>query len=90
MKIVPIIPDYLVQLKNKAQKSVSPCQNATLHDQNNSYSSYIIFEKSLNATFGRFVRQDLLDENDEIGFLFSSKALVQLTVNPFVGSLINK
>ncbi|RWS05864.1 hypothetical protein B4U79_18147 [Dinothrombium tinctorium] len=31
-----------------------------------------------------------VDENAEIGFLFSSKALMQLLLNPFVGKLINR
>lgn len=32
----------------------------------------------------------LMDENIRVGLLFASKALVQLTVNPFVGLLTNR
>jgi DHA1 family solute carrier family 18 vesicular amine transporter 1/2 len=33
---------------------------------------------------------ELLEENVETGFMFASKAVVQLIANPFVGPLTNR
>ena len=34
--------------------------------------------------------RELLNENQEVGVMFASKAFVQLVANPFIGRLTNK
>lgn len=34
--------------------------------------------------------QNIINENEEVGLLFASKAIVQLIVNPIVGPLTNR
>ena len=33
---------------------------------------------------------DIVNENQEVGVMFASKAFVQLIANPFIGKLTNK
>jgi hypothetical protein len=40
--------------------------------------------------FGIRKHNELLEENVETGFMFASKAVVQLITNPFVGPLTNR
>ncbi len=37
-----------------------------------------------------FVPEQAINENSKIGWLFASKAIVQLLANPFIGPLTNR
>lgn len=93
---VPIIPDYLLDIdKHELEES--------LHRKNESFyengTGLLVLESikvSENSTVISFAKRILqlplaaVNENSKVGWLLSSKALVQLIANPFIGPLSNK
>jgi len=84
--VVPIIPDFLIDLE-----WVEKYHNSTgLWN----YSDEALLNSTLLSSDGLDVRvlpeQLLLDVNSRVGWLFSSKAIVQLVANPFIGPVTNR
>ncbi|OQV25559.1 Synaptic vesicular amine transporter [Hypsibius exemplaris] len=79
--VVPILPDYLYELEHSSTASGNLQEQLSI-DEPDDYSEYI---ESTSTTQRTFIAADLLNENSRIGLLFSSKAFVQLFVNPCVG-----
>ena len=84
---MPILPDYLYAIEHE---STSPASSKKINegppDQPLGYEDDENATALIEATSRRtFVAADLLNENSRIGLLFSSKAFVQLFVNPCVG-----
>lgn len=75
MVILPIIPEYLKYLPNTTSDVTSTKPASFLNSTTTTAKSPITFEYS---------RNDLA-----VGFLFATKPLIQLIVNPFSGTLID-
>ncbi|XP_014662220.1 PREDICTED: synaptic vesicular amine transporter-like isoform X2 [Priapulus caudatus] len=82
--VVPIIPDYLYTLEHHREYVYS--NDATENPSSLANSTSI---RSHNATIGD-QNDDLGNENSQVGWLFSSKAIVQLFANLLVGPLTNR
>lgn len=70
--VVPIIPQFIVELRQNEEQGV---------DLGNTTSG---IDQSLKK------HMTLLNENQEVGVMFASKAIVQLIANPFIGKLTNR
>ncbi|XP_033643940.1 probable vesicular acetylcholine transporter-B isoform X2 [Asterias rubens] len=77
MVIVPVIPDYLRSI-GAWDKIIATAQP--------------IYSNISNTTINSTAEPNVIYENEDIyvGLLFASKALVQLLINPFSGTLIDK
>lgn len=87
MVIVPIIPDYLREIK--------------VWDTHIEGGSFVtvssgVYNASSNVTHYNYTRKRVGQhtiyegEDSAVGFLFASKAIVQLFINPFSGAVIDK
>lgn len=88
MVIVPIIPEYLHRLNiltTTNSPSVSPI--TALINESIPYPLRTTFLVPITSTSSSETGDS---ENIAIGFLFASKAMVQLIVNPFSGGFIDK
>ncbi|KAF8790875.1 synaptic vesicular amine transporter-like [Argiope bruennichi] len=91
--VVPIIPDVLYKMENEtlertnlnmvAVENKENCSGVPLDCQNHSSNAYVSFHR-------RIASYDMNDENEEVGLLLASKAIVQLVMNPVVGPLTNR
>ncbi|KAF8373047.1 unc-17 [Pristionchus pacificus] len=77
MVIVPIIPHYLRQLHNY-DTEITITGNETVYVGNNTYHVLPKFTRTY------------VDEDIELGWLFASKALLQIFVNPLSGFVIDR
>ncbi|XP_054709454.1 synaptic vesicular amine transporter-like [Uloborus diversus] len=88
--VVPIIPDVLYKLENMSfyKEDTNKTQNWSQFHEKQLGS----FNLSENCSTSRKIRipQDIINENEEVGLLFASKAIVQLIINPMVGPLTNR
>lgn len=89
--VVPIIPGFLYDIRHAHETSPRPGVSTTI-----SWREYEAENGSIwNETFttlspDQLKHNELLEENVETGFMFASKAVVQLITNPFVGPLTNR
>ena len=94
MVIVPIIPDYLRSINAWGTEPVSVQQrNYTVINTNAKHMSIETHGNHTNTTMSKFPFKLPIykgNEDSAVGFLFASKALVQLIVNPFTGALIDR
>nr|XP_018909911.1 PREDICTED: synaptic vesicular amine transporter-like [Bemisia tabaci] len=74
--VVPIIPDYLFHIENPYSDVLTNISRTTTTNVNE------IAKKALVE-----MEKDLRAENGQVGLLLSSKALLQLIMNPIVGVL---
>ncbi|XP_041369710.1 synaptic vesicular amine transporter-like [Gigantopelta aegis] len=84
--VVPIIPDYLLDIDQKEY-------NLSFH-QNSSrlrsvHPGVNVTQTSTQKVFSR-LSVSALNEDSKVGWLLASKAIVQLIVNPFIGPLSNR
>lgn len=94
---VPILPDYLSQIKNERVKSVQEnvkYKNLYLHYMSTMFSDANGTQPARDFEFD--VSEDKLwnnnqlnEENSSVGILLAVKALIQLVMTPFVTTLIN-
>lgn len=96
--VVPIVPDYLYSMEHPtpthlAIQSPQPLTNVTKVG-----AVLGIFRNINESLFGEVTKEhlpnehipeDIIEENGKVGALFASKALVQLVINPCVGSITN-
>ncbi|ELT91656.1 hypothetical protein CAPTEDRAFT_17780 [Capitella teleta] len=103
--VVPIIPEFLYaierdKLSAELQQDLDLLAeeagalawlNATLIHPAEVYSKHFNVSEADNITnMLDGVAATYLNENSKVGWLFSSKAFVQLAVNPLVGTLVNR
>ncbi|KAG1684324.1 Synaptic vesicular amine transporter [Nymphon striatum] len=65
------------------------CINLTSAPETTTSPNYDNEPTTLSSSQEAKRHRDLIDENAEVGILFSSKAMVQVITNPFVGPLTN-
>ncbi|XP_074644038.1 synaptic vesicular amine transporter-like [Tubulanus polymorphus] len=94
-KKVPIIPDYLLrlELRENSYEYRYSSSNISTGDVNN--SARLHYNNSLDGNLNRdgnsttsadfILPQDIINENSKVGWLLSSKAIVQLFIYPLVG-----
>ncbi|XP_064630887.1 synaptic vesicular amine transporter-like [Lineus longissimus] len=98
--VVPILPDFLYQIElaedrrkylAKQCHTCCPC-NASKPLAPPDENGLISNETFMNVTdgFGYMLPQDIINENSKVGWLFSSKAIVQLLANGIIGQLTNR
>lgn len=94
---VPIIPDYLFGIDQKAVKETIKSMNRTLICLKNRTSGqhHLFPHENITLTLtqellSKSVPLDIISENSKVGWLFSSRALVQIVTNPFIGPLSNR
>lgn len=85
---MPILPDYLYELEH-VHHSIEPQRVADTVDVDYEVSSTNEITEA-STTRRVFIAADLLNENSRIGLLFSSKAFVQLFVNPCIGIITSR
>ncbi len=101
---VPIIPEYLLALEQF--QSYGPAEDPEEPDWSKIWDPSSFFNDTgyqhwlLNVTlafnnwtdtgFEEYSPHDIINENSKVGWLFASKALVQLVANPFIGTFANK
>jgi DHA1 family vesicular acetylcholine transporter-like MFS transporter 3 len=96
MVIVPIVPEYLFKLRedneNKTFSLSTTTQSAIIANQQSHITSIISEIKNYQPTTVRLNDDDDDDgsEDVKIGWLFASKAMVQLLINPFSGAFIDR
>lgn len=98
--VVPIVPDMLYQIENNNSKpkfSNSLITSVTVYSlncsevQENCTKHYHVENTSVVEILEDYITpQNIINENEEVGLLFASKAIVQLAVNPIVGPLTNR
>ena len=94
---VPIIPDYLIVLEDSdlvpPQKPADTTASSDIYWNHSIYNSshyeHWLYNVSL-FNWTDMTSQQLINENGRVGWLFSSKAIVQLVATPFVGSITNR
>uniref|UniRef100_A0ABD2XJ29 Major facilitator superfamily (MFS) profile domain-containing protein n=1 Tax=Trichogramma kaykai TaxID=54128 RepID=A0ABD2XJ29_9HYME len=93
--VVPIVPDYLYGLE--ATESAADTITSTTAPPppppprgNNSNAGIVVVTTTAAATVANVSSDLAVDENGRVGLLLSSKALVQLVLNPAVGSLTGR
>ena len=93
MVIVPIIPDYLRNLHvwhtHKEGGEKQKYNIFVAHNVSNSSGTYVVNDTQVRY---RLLHQVVVYEGEEegIGYLFASKALVQLMINPLSGTIIDR
>lgn len=93
MVIVPIIPDYLRKLgawhTHLEGGDKEKYNSYNQRNYTNATGNYAVNDTQVRY---RMVHQIIIYEGEEagIGFLFASKALVQLMINPISGTIIDK
>ena len=93
MVIVPIIPDYLRKLGAwDTHKEGGEKQKYNYYNTKYVVNSTGNYSVNYTQVRYRMIHQVVVYEGEEegIGFLFASKALVQLLVNPLSGTIIDK
>ncbi|XP_064602842.1 synaptic vesicular amine transporter-like [Liolophura sinensis] len=95
--VVPIIPDYLFGIDQKEVKETIKSMNRTLICLKNRTSGQHHLFPHENSTLtltqellSKSIPLDIISENSKVGWLFSSRALVQIVTNPFIGPLSNR
>ncbi|GFY54722.1 hypothetical protein TNIN_367271 [Trichonephila inaurata madagascariensis] len=94
---VPVIPDILYKLENSSLREVvlnGVKKNASTN------KCFELYQESLdcqnysqnNSTnfHQKIIPYDIHNENEEVGLLLASKAIVQLILNPIIGPLTNR
>jgi hypothetical protein len=96
---VPIIPDLLLDIDKLELKEQLMLKNESFYE--NGTTIYVITNVTSHhynkSAGGHDLAQRVLElpllaitENSKVGWLLSSKALVQLVANPFIGPLSNR
>ncbi|XP_023336556.1 synaptic vesicular amine transporter isoform X1 [Eurytemora carolleeae] len=87
--VVPIIPGFLYDIRHRHQ---TPAPTITTPDWNEYPYNETNYNYTLPTTLSpdEMKHRELLEENVETGFMFASKAVVQLITNPFVGPLTHR
>ena len=99
--VVPIVPDMLYRIENNNLEPRIPditltdvignSLNCSKQEEDNSDCQHMANTTSyLEISRDYIIPQNIINENEEVGLLFASKAIVQLTVNPIVGPLTNR
>ncbi|CAG0903503.1 unnamed protein product [Darwinula stevensoni] len=104
--VVPIIPSFLAMIRQKDDEKLLLEKNLTRTAEGDAWNDYDNFTSStsiphdteelppchVNETraSGKLEHYEIVNENVEVGFLFSSKAFIQLIANPLVGPLTNR
>ena len=73
--LVPIIPQYIYEMRHSHEE-----EKLWVVENENMTTMEPILKR----------HRELLNENQEVGVMFASKAFVQLVANPFIGRLTNK
>jgi len=85
MVIVPIIPDYLVELQRQAEH-----HHLHLHHLHHHLANFTTVVSTTNSTTLPTTPLPKGNFDLQIGVLFASKAIVQLLVNPLSGTFIDR
>lgn len=92
MVIVPIIPQYLrninafgIAKSDNGEEYTTIINNYTVHQGNQTIIMYNVTTSSDDDDYVHYI-----GEGGAIGLLFASKAIVQLAINPFTGTLIDR
>ncbi|KAL8576329.1 hypothetical protein ACOMHN_006252 [Nucella lapillus] len=86
--VVPIIPSFLLHLDKEEYDEEANDTAATLKLTNGSKGHSLVDESLVKHAFSLAAVAD--SENTRVGWLLSSKAIVQLIANPFVGPLCSR
>ncbi|KAK7109835.1 synaptic vesicular amine transporter-like [Littorina saxatilis] len=86
--VVPIIPSFLLHLDKEAFDEANNQTTAQHVPTNGSSSNNLVDESLVKHAFSLAAVAD--SENSRVGWLLSSKAIVQLIANPFVGPLCSR
>ncbi|XP_050396603.1 synaptic vesicular amine transporter [Patella vulgata] len=85
--VVPIIPDYLLNMDKVEWETDNNTFNLNQSDSSNEFmnqSEPSMTEKIL------LLSVNIMNENSKVGWLLSSKAIVQLIANPFISPLASR
>jgi len=88
--IVPIIPGFLYDIRHSHDKSMVHTSTSTSIDYQVYNSSDLNYTEATTLSPEELKHRELMNENVETGFMFASKAVVQLITNPFIGPLTHR
>ncbi|GFQ69153.1 synaptic vesicular amine transporter, partial [Trichonephila clavata] len=95
--VVPVIPDILYKLENsslqevvlnRVKKNASANKCIELYQESLDCQNYS--HKNSTNFHQKIIPYDIHNENEEVGLLLASKAIVQLILNPIIGPLTNR